>query len=151
MNETNITSETTKMSVSETMKADLLSSAKWAKFLIILQCIGVVFLAIGGIIMLTTGNNIPTSIFGGAYLVLAAIMIYPTIKGFGFTNNVKSACLTNNEAKLSCAFANMRSCLRFYGILSIIYIIIGIFCLAIAVIIGMALANRYGSFFLQYE
>ncbi len=123
-----MTSETTKMSVSETMKADLLSSAKWAKFLIILQCIGIVFLVGIALLILCSGNTLRaiygaySTFLGLFYLVLAVIMLYPTIKGFGFTNNAKSACLTNNEEELSCAFANMRSFFRFYGILSIIYL-----------------------------
>lgn len=148
MNETNITSETTKMSVSETMKADLLSSAKWAKFLIILQCFGIVFLA-GLALWILCGGDTFRGQFGTAttfvdllYLVLAAIMIYPTIKGFGFANNAKSACLTNNEEELSCAFANMRSFLRFYGILSIIYLCFFLICIVLAIIAGIAMASQ---------
>ena len=116
-----MTSETTKMSVNETMKADLLSSAKWAKFLLILQSLVIVFLA-GIALWILCSDDTLRSYSGLFYLVLTVVMLYPTIKGFGFANNAKSACLTNNEAELSCAFANMRSFLRLYGILSIIYL-----------------------------
>lgn len=148
MNETNITSETTKMSVSETMKADLLSSAKWAKFLIILRCLGIVFLTGLALCILCDSDTFrgqfgtATTFVGLLYLVLAVIMIYPTIKGFGFANNAKSACLTNNEAELSCAFANMRSYLRFYGILSIIYLCLILLFIVLAIIAGIVMASQ---------
>ncbi|MDE5787362.1 MAG: hypothetical protein K2H79_02315 [Bacteroidaceae bacterium] len=69
-------------------------------------------------------------------------MLYPTIKGFGFANNAKSACLTNNEEELSCAFANMRSFLRFYGILSIIYLCMIPICIVFGIIGAIFMASQ---------
>ncbi|MDE7165918.1 MAG: hypothetical protein K2O17_02705 [Bacteroidaceae bacterium] len=143
-----MTSETTKMSVNETMKADLLSSAKWAKFLIILQCLGIVFLAGFALYILCKPEmfiaqfGAATTFIGYFYLALDVIMLYPTIKGFGFANNAKSACLTNNEEELSCAFANMRSFLRFYGILSIIYLCMIPICIVFGIIGAIFMASQ---------
>ena len=150
--------KTTGMVIDETMKADLLSSAKWAKFLLVLSTIGLVILFIVGIAMIFFGSK-----FGGAcdpnvhvgpnppcpftgsiglvtgiiYLVLAFIMIYPIAKGFQFANGVKAACKTGSEAELARGFAGMRGYLKFNGILAIIALIIYAI-IAILGIIGFA-------------
>ena len=135
--------KTTGMVVDETMKADLLSSAKWAKFLLVLYAIGLVILFAVGIAMIVLGEKFGAC-FPGApqagpvppcagnvglfvgiiYLVLGLIMLYPLVKGFQFANNTKAACLTGSEEKLARGFAGMRSYLKFYGILAIIALII---------------------------
>ena len=140
--------KTTGMVVDETMKADLLSSAKWAKFLLVLYAIGLVILFAVGIAMIVFGNKFgacfpgadpnvhvgpnPPCPFPGnvglfvgiIYIVLGVIMLYPLVKGFQFANNTKAACLTGSEEKLARGFAGMRSYLKFYGILAIIALII---------------------------
>ena len=62
----------TGMVIDETMKADLLSSAKWAKFLLVLQTIGVAIVLIMGIAMIALGGigNLPGSIVGAGILVI---------------------------------------------------------------------------------
>ena len=141
------------MVVDETMKADLLSSAKWAKFLLVLCAIGLVVLFVAGIAMIFFGSkfgacspdahvgpNPPCPFAGGIgiftgilYLVLAVIMLYPLVKGFQFANGVKAACKTGSEAQLARGFAGMRSYLKFYGILTIIFLIL----YAIIAILGL--------------
>ena len=152
----------TGMGVDETMKADLLSSAKWAKFLLILSAIGLAILFIAGIAMIFFGSKFaacgpgacdpnvhagptpPCPFFGGIglvtgilYLVLAVILLYPLVKGFQFANGVKAACKTDSEAELARGFAGMRSYLKFYGILAIIFLIIYA-VIAILGVIGFA-------------
>ncbi|MBR4131063.1 MAG: hypothetical protein IKU02_09135 [Bacteroidaceae bacterium] len=153
--------KTTGMVVDETMKADLLSSAKWAKFLLVLYAIGLVILFAVGIAMIVLGEKFGAC-FPGApqagpvppcagnvglfigifYLVLGLIMLYPLVKGFQFANNTKAACLTGSEEKLARGFAGMRSYLKFYGILAIIALII----YAIIAILGViGFAAMHGS------
>ena len=136
------------MVVDETMKADLLSSAKWAKFLLILGAIGVAFLFVMGVAMIVLGGTFPVlnpatpapPCFGGLgiaigviYILLALIMIYPLAKGFQFANGVKAACKTGSEAELARGFAGMRSYLKFNGILAIIVLVL----YAIIAILGL--------------
>ncbi|MBO4550170.1 MAG: hypothetical protein J5733_05510 [Bacteroidaceae bacterium] len=153
--------KTTGMVVDETMKADLLTSAKWAKFLLVLYAIGLVILFAVGIAMIVLGEKFGAC-FPGApqagpvppcagnvglfigifYLVLGLIMLYPLVKGFQFANNTKAACLTGSEEKLARGFAGMRSYLKFYGILAIIALII----YAIIAILGViGFAAMHGS------
>ena len=135
----------TGMMVDETMKADLRSSGKWAKFLLILQAISVVVIIGLGIAMIVLGGKFPSMMpaeatpfagsvgiaVGAFYVLLGLILIYPVAKGFQFANGVKAACKTGSEAELARGFAGMRSFVKFYGILAIIalilYAIIAIF------------------------
>lgn len=124
--------ETSGMVVNECMKADLLSSAKWAKFLCIIGCIGVAFMLLAGVAVLAFGNalsQIPgmagvQGVIGIVYIITAALMIYPLAKGFQFASGTKAACKTNSEVELARGFAGMRSYLQFMGILTIIVLII---------------------------
>lgn len=132
MNEDFISQETTGMKISESMKADLLSSAKWAKFLCILGCIGVAFMLIAGLAVMLLGNKLMAAanlygmqgIVGIGYIITAGLMIYPLMKGFQFANGTKAACLTNNEAELARGFAGMKGYLQFVGILAVIVLVI---------------------------
>ena len=124
--------ETTGMVINESMKADLLSSAKWAKFLCILGCIGIAFMVILAIVLLAFGSRFASipgmagvqGMVGIIYLITAVIMIYPLIKGFQFANGTKAACLTGSEAELARGFAGLQGYLQFVGILAIIFLVI---------------------------
>ena len=149
----------TGMVVDETMKSDLLCAAKWAKFLLVLSVIGLVFLFVVGIVMIFFGSKFdacspdvqvgpnPCPFAGGIgvvtgiiYLVLAAILVYPVVKGFQFANGTKAACLTNSEAQLARGFAGLRSYLKFYGILTIIFLIV----YALIIVAGIVFATMHG-------
>ena len=148
----------TGMMVDETMKADLLSAAKWAKFLCIVGCIGWLFLVIAGIAMIVLGgkcgfpcgpegcNPQASPLMGGLgiftgilYLVCALIMIYPLMKGFQFANGTKAACLTDNASQLARGFSGLSAMLKFFGIITIVILIIYAIVFIGALIFGAAL------------
>ena len=130
MNEETMTPVTTGMIVNEGMKRDLLSAAKWTKFLCIIGWTGVVLLVVLGILMSVLGSSFGLgNTFLGAgmgvlYLIMAALYIYPLIKGFQFANGTKAACLTDNENELARGFSGLRALLQFFGILTIIVLIL---------------------------
>lgn len=134
----------TGMTVSANMKADLLSAAKWMKFLCIVGCIGVAIMLIAGLVMMVAGANfgLAGTPFGAGmgviYLILAALYIYPLIKGFQFANATKAACLTDNEAQLARGFSGLRSLMQFTGILTIIVLVIYALFLVGALVVAIA-------------
>lgn len=143
MNEEIMTPGTTGMIVNSGMKADLISASKWTKFLCIVGCIGVVLLVVIGIMMFAVGSSFGfgSTPFGAGlgvlYLILAAIYIYPIIKGFQFANATKAACLTDNEAQLARGFSGLRAVLQFFGIITIIVLAIYALVLVGAFLIAM--------------
>ncbi|SHK85698.1 hypothetical protein [Xylanibacter ruminicola] len=120
----------TKLIVTESMKADLLCAAKWAKFLCILGCVGVALLVIVAFLMMFVGavaskllDGMPLGpVMGITYLLIAALYIYPLIKGFQFANGTKAACLQNDQFQLARAAAGLKDLLKFTGILTIIVV-----------------------------
>lgn len=139
------------MKVSETMKADLRTAATWAKFLCILGAIGLVLMVLAAIFMLVLGNSLPSNIPGMGvtrtfaviiYLVLAALYIYPVVKGFQFANCTRNACITNNERELANGFAGLRSVLKFWGIMSIIVMVIYAIIIVGLIVIGITAASH---------
>jgi len=149
MNEEVMNPGTTGMVVNEKMKADLLTSAKWAKFLCIAGCIGLVFIVIVAIVMFAFGSSSnfgPTPEYGAVkgftFLILAALYVYPLIKGFQFANAAKAACLNDDESELARAFDGMRSWFTYSGILTIIVLAIYALFFLIAIIGGVAIASH---------
>jgi hypothetical protein len=136
------------LQVTESARLDLLSAAKWAKFLCIVGCVCVCLMLLFGILMMVFGAALTQymgdSPLGGAmgllYVIFAALYIYPLIKGFQFANGAKAACLTGDSAQLARSFAGLRSLLVFCGILTIIILVIYAFMLIIGVGAFAALA-----------
>jgi len=118
----NMNPKTNGFPVNETMKADLLSSAKWAKFLCIMACIGIALTILLAIAMFAAGSSsampLPGMAVGmGAYFIfIACICLFPVIKGFQFANGLKAACERDDEQELARGFAGLRSYLRILGI-----------------------------------
>ena len=141
MNEETMNPGMTGMFVNQSMKDDLLCSAKWMAFLCIIGCIGVVLMIILGIIILAVGsaNSVIGAGAGFLYLILAAIYIYPLIKGFQFANGTKAACLTDNASQLARGFSGLNAMLKFFGIITIVILIIYAIVFIGALIFGAAL------------
>lgn len=138
MNEEMLNAEMTEMTVDENMKANLLSAAKWAKFLCVIACIGVGVLLLIAVLMLLISKIPYATGVGLLYFILAVIYIYPILKGFQFANSTKSACLYNEKEDLAHGFEGLRSLLQFTGILTIIILVLYVL-IVIGVIIGRTL------------
>ena len=136
------------LQVTESARLDLLSAAKWAKFLCIVGCIGAGLMLLFGILMMVFGAALTQymgdsplgGVMGLLYVVFAALYIYPLIKGFQFANGAKAACLTGDSAQLARSFSGLRSVLVFCGILTIIMLVIYVFILILGVGVGAAAA-----------
>lgn len=122
----NMNPKTNGFPVNETMKADLLSSAKWAMFLCVMACLGIALLIALAIIMFVVSSSASMPIpglgivLGILFLFFACIGLYPVIKGFQFANGLKAACNRDDEEELARGFAGLRSYLRFLGILTFV-------------------------------
>ena len=145
-------SATNAMTVTESMQSDLLCAAKWAKFLCIVGCVGVAIMLIASLGMIVIGGLLtkvfPNMPFGPAlgflYLIIAALYIYPLMKGFQFANATKAACLYNDQYQLARGVTGLKDVIKFTGILTIvvlsIYAIILIFGVLFA---GIAAASMH--------
>ena len=137
------------LQVTEIARLDLLSAAKWAKFLCIVGCVCVCLMLLFGILMMVFGATLTQymgdSPLGGAmgllYVIFAAIYIYPLIKGFQFANGAKAACLTDSEAQLARSFSGLRAMIKFFGVLTIIVMVLYVLAIIGIVIFGFAMTK----------
>lgn len=147
--------ETTGLRVKESTKVDLLTAAKWTKFLCIVGSIGMALIVIFGIFLLGAGT-LASSMFsdmpfgavamGILYLVIAALYIYPIMKGFQFASGAKAACLSDDENELARGIKGLSSLTQFLGIITIIFLVIYAFVILFALIgVGFAALGAMNS------
>lgn len=132
--------------INDLTKANLNSTAKWGKFLAITGFVFFGFMIIGGIaIQVVTpslnsyGYNTPyLQYLGIVYIVSGAIMFVPCILLLKFSNKILNAIISSNQENLDAAFVNLKSMFKFYGILTIVILVI---C-AVSFLVGIAGAMR---------
>lgn len=128
-NETMEVVEKQNMSITEGMKADLLTTVKWGKFLVILGWIGMVLLGFVCLILLLLGmfmqGGSPDLMgMGCAYIVIIALYIYPLLRAGTFCGAIKAACQKDDQDSLSAGFKAQRQLLKYVGMLSIVALVI---------------------------
>lgn len=112
-------------------------TARWAKFLsivgFVLCGLMIVFAVFAGSILATIArlNNTDalgsTMGIGGAfisviYIVIALLYFFPCLYLFNFSTKMQLALRNNDQTNLNVAFGNLKSCFKFVGILTIIFL-----------------------------
>jgi hypothetical protein len=132
----------------------LSETAKWARFLGIVSLIALVLLAIVGIYSVTTvskfeeeyGNSSGASAtaygMGTAigYLIIFLIYVYPIISILRFAGKMRQALNGNDQHALNASFQNLKTCFRYIGIVTIIFLAL-MFLSLIFTLAGSALSS----------
>jgi hypothetical protein len=127
----------------------LSETARWGKFLSI---VGFVMCALFVVVALFAGSIIAGSmagvegmgaIGGGAftfiYLVGALLWFMPCLYLYNFSAKMQIAIRSNDQNQMTVAFRNLKSCLKFMGILTIIMLCL--YALGIIIGIGASMAT----------
>lgn len=101
--------------ISDEMKSDLLSIARWVNFMNIVGIIGLVILVLAGIVSLAFSYFV-----GVIYILLAGIFCFPLYRSFQFVRQAREAVEFDDNDSLGYMFGSMRYIVRFYGIYSIV-------------------------------
>jgi hypothetical protein len=121
-------------SLDSAAKDYLLTASKWARFLAILGLVFVGILVIfafaAGVIFTNLGTTNPMfenmgkmgPAFTFIYLILAGILFFPAWYLFKFATNAISTLTNSGSGNLTDSFKFLKSCFKFYGIMSIIFI-----------------------------
>ncbi len=154
MEHTQPASELFSLTIDPATKAHLSEAAKWARFLAI---VGMVFLAIiiifgffGAAMLFSTANNFGgpeygtpgmggmggmASTFFAVYIVIAAVIwFFPLLYTLRFANQMKIALAGNDQQALNKSFQNLKICLRFLGIVTIIILAIYAIVIVFAIV-----------------
>lgn len=123
------------LQIDHNVSAYLRETARWAKFLAILGFIGcacMVLLAlfagslIAGSLGLMGGGAYASGYLGGMitviYLLVALVMFFPCLYLYNFASRMQAALRSNDQEQLTKSFRNLKSCYRYMGILTLIYL-----------------------------
>jgi hypothetical protein len=117
--------------INSTSQINLATAAKWGKFLAIVGFVFCGFMVIGGIAataLLSSSSQMYDTGFlkymGLIYVVLAAILFVPCLYLLKFSNKTQEAVRASSQESLDTAFANLKSLFKFYGIFTIVILVI---------------------------
>lgn len=111
-------------------------TARWAKFLsivgFVLCGLMVIFALFAGSILATFSKFGNTDAFSSTmgmgvfisllYIVIALLYFFPCLFLFNFSAKMQMALRNNDQTNLNVAFGNLKSCFKFVGILTIVFL-----------------------------
>lgn len=152
--ENNSSFESFELQLTNESKDFLKEAGKWANFLGIVGFVGLAFMVLVSIFMMSVGStfgsamggNNPFSSFGGTfvgiiYLLMVILYFFPILYLYRFGSRVKKAFANNDLAMLTSSFENLKSHYKFVGILTIVMLSIYALFLIIAIAGGIAAAS----------
>lgn len=121
-----------KINVNKEMQDYIFEIAKWGKFLSILGFVGVGFMVLAAIAMMLGGFALssftqfpfPMSFFGVFYLLFAVLYFFPCYYLLQSSVGLKKGLHFNDETILTAGFMNLKSVFKFFGISSIVVLVL---------------------------
>jgi hypothetical protein len=126
-------------------------TARWAKFLSIVGFVlcGVMiilalfagsiltgFSRLGNSEALTTTMGLSGAFISLIYIVIALLYFFPCLYLFNFSSKMQMALRNNDQTYLNASFSNLKSCFKFVGILTIVFL--SFYLLGTIVIVSVA-------------
>jgi hypothetical protein len=141
------------LSIDPLTRADLLETAKWARFLAIVGFVFLGLMLVGGVALTTymaTSVDTTNSEFGSAgmlagigvgmvifYILIAALWFFPLLFLMRFANRMRLALYGNDQQALNLSVQNLKVFFRYIGIITII--VLSLYALVfIVTIVGFA-------------
>lgn len=111
----------------------LTETSKWAKFLSVMGFIGLGFMVLGGVFIMSMGNtmfggasfrggysSMNPALFGLIYIAMAALYFFPVLYLYRFSTAVRDGLDMKNNDDITKGFENLKSHYKFIGIFTII-------------------------------
>jgi predicted RND superfamily exporter protein len=136
----NIELDGNKLNVTNSIKENLITSAKWARFLAIVGFIFTGFLGIASLVILISAlmtGFAPLIGMGLVYVVLTVVMLFPGLYLIRFAGSIEKGLNTNKQSEFDFGIQNLKSLFKFMGIYTIVVIGIYILFFLIAAMTGM--------------
>jgi hypothetical protein len=136
------------LSIDPLSQNNLYQTARWGKFLSIMGFIGVGFMILFALFLRTLLSSAYTSAMypnGSAsiititYLVMGVLYFFPTLFLYRFSTQMLKALADKDQNLITSSFAQLKSCFRFVGVLTIIVIVFAIIAVVFGAIVGMVL------------
>ena len=108
------------LKITESIQQNLLSAVKWLKFLTILGTIGMVLIALCGVVSLFLPSYIGGTVMALMYFVICGLYYYPIKKGYDIVRSTRDAMNNASQDSLELCADNVKSVLKYFGILNIV-------------------------------
>ncbi len=105
--------------ITESIKENLLTAAKWLKFLTVVSIVGVALVALMAMIIPFLAASQGILLFF-VYMAAIAIYIYPIVKCLKIVESTRNAMNNASQVDLETAAASLKSLLKYIGILCVI-------------------------------
>lgn len=125
-----------KLKINNSIRENLISAAKWARFLSVIGFVFTGFMGIASLVLLVTAmaSGIGTlMLMAVVYIGLTAVMIFPALYLIRFAGSTEKGLNANKQGEFDYGIQNLKSLFKFTGIYTIVVIalyIIYIFALA---------------------
>jgi hypothetical protein len=142
------------LTIDPVTKSHLSETARWAKFLAITGMIFlflmILLMTLGSTLIFSKFSNLETSngsnmasmaSLGMAVymIIIAVIWFFPLLFTLRFANGMKRALAGNDQQALNTAFQNLKVCMRYLGVITIVILAIYAIIIVVAIITaGMA-------------
>ncbi len=137
--------------VNDVAKRAFSETGSWGKFFAVLGFIVSGFMVIAAFAMMFVMGSIGDSLSGAAglssgigvgigllYLLLAALYIMPCLYLWRFSSKIKTSINTNDQDQFAEAIVNLKSCYKFFGIMTIVMIAFYIIAIIAAGVMGIS-------------
>lgn len=114
-----------KLRINNSIKENLITAAKWARFLAIMGFIFVGFMGIASLFILITAlsSGVPYFIgMGLGYLILTIIFIFPGLYLIRFAGSTEKGLNSNKQGEFDYGVQNLKSLFKFMGIYTIVLV-----------------------------
>lgn len=138
-----------KINVNKEMQDYIFEIAKWGKFLAILGFVGMGFMVIAAIAMMFGGFALnsfnqfgfPVAFFSLFYLLIAVLYFFPCYYLLQSSTGFKKGLQFNDETTLTAGFMNLKSVFKFFGISSIVALVLYGVLIVFAVLAAVAFSS----------
>ena len=126
------------LKITESIQQNLLSAVKWLKFLTILGTIGMVLIALCGVISLFLPSYTGGTAMALKSFVICGLYYYPIKKGYDIVSSTRDAMNNASQDSLELCVDNLKSVLKYFGILK--FVVLSLFALyVLCVLVALAL------------
>ncbi len=136
----NIELDNEKLKISNSIKENLIITAKWARFLAVIGFIFVGILGIASLFLIVTSlasGYGPLIFISFVYIILTVVMLFPALYLIRFAMATEKGLGSNKQGEFDYAIENMKSLFKFTGIYTIVMIALYIVYVIILAKVGM--------------
>jgi hypothetical protein len=125
------------LNLDSAIKTHLFETAKWGRFLAIVGFVMCAIIVIAGIVFMVNYDDYTSRSYrrynessveglGAAglvmYIIVAVLYFFPALFLFRFSNQMKTALMTDDQSTLTTSFQNLKVLFRYMGVLMIIFL-----------------------------